>query len=69
MIFDNDTYNRIFSEKDFPGEISFSYPLSKLSWLRVGGPVDILFRPKSIDNLVSFLKKAYISAKKIYNLM
>ena len=58
MNFDNDTYNRIFSEKDFPGAISFSYPLSKLSWLRVGGPVDILFRPKSIDNLISFLKKA-----------
>ena len=58
MIFDNDTYNRIFSEKDFSGAISFSYPLSKLSWLRVGGPVDILFRPKSIDNLISFLKKA-----------
>ena len=55
---DNDTYNRMFSEKKFQGTISFSYSLSKLSWLRVGGPVDILFRPKNKDNLVSFLKKA-----------
>ena len=53
---DNISY-KIFSEKDFPGAISFSYPLSKLSWLKVGGPVDIFFRPKSIEDLISFLKK------------
>ena len=58
MIFDDNTYNGLFSEKDFLGEISFSYPLSKISWLKVGGPVDVLFRPKSIDSLISFLKKA-----------
>ena len=44
-----------FDENDFLGSINYSFPLSKISWLRVGGPVDILFRPKNLDDLSRFL--------------
>ena len=42
-------------ENKFSGSINYSFPLSKISWLKVGGPVDILFRPKNLDNLSRFL--------------
>ncbi|MDC3092984.1 UDP-N-acetylmuramate dehydrogenase [Paracoccaceae bacterium] len=42
-------------ENQFLGSINYSFPLSKISWLKVGGPVDILFRPKNLDNLSRFL--------------
>ena len=44
-----------FDKNDFLGSINYSFPLSKISWLKVGGPVDILFRPKNLDDLSSFL--------------
>ena len=44
-----------FDENDFLGSIDYSFPLSKISWLKVGGPVDILFRPKNLDDLSRFL--------------
>ena len=42
-------------EDQFSGSVNYSFPLSKISWLKVGGPVDILFRPKNLDNLSRFL--------------
>ena len=44
-----------FDKNDFLGSINYSFPLSKMSWLKVGGPVDILFRPKNLDDLSRFL--------------
>ncbi len=44
-----------FDENQFLGSINYSFPLSKISWLKVGGPVDILFRPKNLDDLSRFL--------------
>lgn len=44
-----------FDKNDFLGSINYSFPLSKISWLKVGGPVDILFRPKNLDDLSRFL--------------
>ena len=44
-----------FAEKQFSGSINYSFPLSKISWLKVGGPVDILFRPRNLDELSKFL--------------
>ncbi len=44
-----------FDEKQFSGSINYSFPLSKISWLKVGGPVDILFRPRNLDELSKFL--------------
>ena len=42
-------------ENQFSGSINYCFPLSKISWLKVGGPVDILFRPKNLDDLSRFL--------------
>ncbi len=42
-------------ENRFSGSINYSFPLSKISWLKVGGPVDILYRPKNLDDLSKFL--------------
>ena len=42
-------------EDQVSGSINYSFPLSKISWLKVGGPVDILFRPKNLDDLSRFL--------------
>jgi len=44
-----------FDENEFSGSINYSFPISKISWLKVGGPVDILFRPRNLDHLSSFL--------------
>ena len=45
---------------DFLGSINYSFPISKISWLKVGGPVDILFRPKNLDDLSRFLSQVPI---------
>ena len=42
-------------ENQFSGLINYSFPLSKISWLKVGGPVDVLFRPRTLDDLSRFL--------------
>ena len=42
-------------ENQFSGSINYCFPLSKISWLKVGGPVDILFRPRNLDDLSRFL--------------
>ena len=38
------------------GRVSFDASLADLTWFRVGGPADILFRPEDEDDLVRFLK-------------
>jgi UDP-N-acetylmuramate dehydrogenase len=43
-------------DADVRGRVTFGTPLSDLTWFRVGGPADILFRPEDEDDLVSFLK-------------
>ena len=42
-------------ENQFSGSINYCFPLSKISWLKVGGPVDVLFRPRNSDDLSRFL--------------
>ncbi|KKK81736.1 hypothetical protein LCGC14_2810470 [marine sediment metagenome] len=37
------------------GSLTPDRPLDSLTWLRVGGPADILFQPADIDDLQSFL--------------
>ncbi|MDC3107743.1 UDP-N-acetylmuramate dehydrogenase [Paracoccaceae bacterium] len=44
-----------FDENEFLGSINYSFLISKISWLKVGGPVDILFRPRNFDQLSRFL--------------
>ena len=39
------------------GKISFNESLSKLSWFNLGGPANVLFRPKNLKELSIFLKE------------
>ena len=38
------------------GRLQFGALLANQSWFRVGGPADVLFKPKDIDDLCHFLK-------------
>ncbi len=45
-------------EYDLPevrGRLTRHKPLSDLTWLRVGGPADVLFQPADIEDLAAFL--------------
>ncbi|MGE5505791.1 MAG: UDP-N-acetylmuramate dehydrogenase [Actinomycetota bacterium] len=37
------------------GRIAFDAPLGSLTWFRVGGPAEVLFRPADRDDLAAFL--------------
>jgi UDP-N-acetylmuramate dehydrogenase len=37
------------------GRLSADAPLAQITWFRVGGPAEVLFRPADIDDLASFL--------------
>jgi len=39
------------------GKLDINAPLDKLTWLRVGGPADILFAPEDSDDLSRFLQQ------------
>ncbi len=37
------------------GTLSLDRPLADLTWMRVGGPADVLFQPADVDDLAAFL--------------
>ena len=39
------------------GRIAFDAPLARLTWFRVGGNADVLFRPADADDLSNFLQE------------
>ena len=39
------------------GQIKKNHPLSTMSWLKVGGPAEILFKPKDILDLQEFFAR------------
>ena len=39
------------------GDLVRAEPLSKLTWLRVGGPADWLFTPADAEDLQNFLRQ------------
>lgn len=41
---------------DVAGTYTFDRPLADLSWLKVGGPAEVLFQPADVDDLQNFLK-------------
>tara|TARA_Y100000590_G_scaffold60133_1_gene64012 strand:+ start:12639 stop:13547 length:909 start_codon:yes stop_codon:yes gene_type:complete len=43
-------------KKKFSNQILFNQSLSKYSWFNIGGPAKIIFKPKSLNELSSFLK-------------
>ena len=38
------------------GTLTLDRPLDSLTWMRVGGPADVLFQPADADDLAAFLK-------------
>ena len=42
-------------EAGLKGRVTYDAPLSDLTWFRVGGPADVLFRPENEDDLVALL--------------
>lgn len=38
------------------GRYQFHTPLKNFTWFAVGGPTDVLFKPKDVDDLILFLK-------------
>jgi UDP-N-acetylmuramate dehydrogenase len=38
------------------GALSYNHDMSKLSWLRVGGPAEVLFQPADLEDLQAFLR-------------
>ena len=45
-------------KKNFPGQILLNENLSKYSWFNLGGPAKIIFKPKNLNDLSSFLKRS-----------
>ena len=42
--------------KDIESEIFFDYEIKNLNWFNIGGNVKIFFKPKSLQDLIKFLK-------------
>lgn len=38
------------------GRLSANAPLNKITWFRVGGPAEVMFRPEDQDDLANFIK-------------
>ena len=43
-------------KKNLKGKVSFNENLSKLSWFNLGGPAKVIFVPKNLNELSTFLK-------------
>ena len=54
-----------FDENEFLGSINYSFPLSKISWLKVGGPVDVAVISKG-DGFVWIRRKNYFDSQDNY---
>lgn len=44
-----------FNLPDVRGTLTHDRPLDRLTWMRVGGPADVLFQPADADDLADFL--------------
>jgi len=42
--------------KNFNGSVYFNYSLKKLNWLNIGGNAKFFFKPKTLQDLLKFLK-------------
>jgi UDP-N-acetylmuramate dehydrogenase len=42
--------------KNLRGTLRFNYPLAPLTWLKVGGPAEIFYKPADIEDLQQFLR-------------
>ncbi len=51
--------NSILLKKILPpvrGIYKFDYPLSKITWFNVGGPADVVYMPKDMNDLICFIQ-------------
>ena len=48
------------------GEYKYNYPLSRITWFKVGGPAEVMFKPKDKQDLVCFLKNIKKSQDEIF---
>ena len=44
-----------FTLPEVRGTLTMDRPLDNLTWMRVGGPADVLFQPADVDDLADFL--------------
>ena len=51
--------------KDIQGKIFFDYNLKKTNWFNIGGIASVYFKPESLNELISFLKR-FGSKEKIF---
>lgn len=45
----------MFELPEVRGTLTMDRSLDDLTWMRVGGPADVLFQPADVDDLTSFL--------------
>ena len=43
--------------KEIKGKLLFDYDLKKTNWFNIGGKVEVYFKPKTLNELILFLKK------------
>ena len=43
--------------KDIKGKFFFNFDLKKTNWFNIGGITKAYFKPESLDELISFLKR------------
>lgn len=59
MIVPIDSYKPMLEKCDFSainGSLKYDASLANASWFKVGGPADLLFKPKDTPDLIAFLK-------------
>ncbi len=45
-----------FTLPNVRGRYAFAFDLSKVTWFKVGGAAEVLFKPKDVEDLITFIK-------------
>lgn len=46
----------LFTLPSVRGRYAFAFDLSKVTWFKVGGAAEVLFKPKDVEDLITFIK-------------
>ena len=49
--------NPSFMLPNVRGRYAFAFDLSKVTWFKVGGVAEVLFKPKDAQDLITFIKE------------
>ena len=52
--------------KEIKGKLFFNYDLKKTNWFNIGGKAKVYFKPESLNELISFLKRIWKKRKIFY---